>query len=291
MKDQDPQAIFLSCGNIDAKVLDYGAITQSIRFRGSEVLLGYEDAGSYLSDPFYMGAFVGPLANRLKGSAFDLDGEVYRFRPNEGVNLLHSGDAGLSGQYWDILDQSRSAIWLRLVSKEGASGFPGDVTYDLQVFIWNDSLTYQMTAQTTAATPISLAQHNYYQARLGAKDVELSLNAEEALDVDEALIPNGQLRPIDPEELNGARDIDSACVVSRGKVASLKTPEYRMDVFSNQPSLQVYSGSHLSDPFEARSGLCLEPQGFPNAINQSEFPSVVVQPGEIYRFTKILSFS
>ncbi|KZV21633.1 aldose 1-epimerase [Dorcoceras hygrometricum] len=36
---------------------------------------------------------------------------------------------------------------------------------------------------------------------------------------------------------------------------------------------------------------CLETQGFPNAINQPNFPSVVVQPGQKYRHSMLFEFS
>lgn len=38
------------------------------------------------------------------------------------------------------------------------------------------------------------------------------------------------------------------------------------------------------------AGLCLETQGFPDAINQPNFPSVVLRPGEEYRHVLVYRF-
>jgi aldose 1-epimerase len=43
--------------------------------------------------------------------------------------------------------------------------------------------------------------------------------------------------------------------------------------------------------YEKHAGVCLETQGFPNAINQPNFPSVVVRPGEKYKHTMLFEFS
>eukprot|EP00959_Pyramimonas_sp_CCMP1952_P315649 6606529-Pyramimonas_sp.AAC.1 len=42
--------------------------------------------------------------------------------------------------------------------------------------------------------------------------------------------------------------------------------------------------------YDKHGGFCLETQGFPNAVNNAAFPSVVVQPGETYRHTMVHRF-
>ncbi len=46
--------------------------------------------------------------------------------------------------------------------------------------------------------------------------------------------------------------------------------------------MQVY-GRH--------SALCLEPQVWPNAVNEPRFPEVVLRPGETYRHRIVYEFS
>lgn len=65
---------------------------------------------------------------------------------------------------------------------------------------------------------------------------------------------------------------------------------------SNQPTLQVYAGHYLAPPpgaapWSAHCGLCLEPQAFPNAVNDPRFPSPLLRPGETWRNTIRYAFS
>ena len=68
-------------------------------------------------------------------------------------------------------------------------------------------------------------------------------------------------------------------------------------ILTTQPGLQFYSGNELNGKVPGRSGLyrqsagfAIEPHGFPNAVNQSDFPSVVLYPGEIYQERTIYQF-
>ena len=51
-----------------------------------------------------------------------------------------------------------------------------------------------------------------------------------------------------------------------------------MILTTNQAGLQIYDAKHLN-----RSHLAIEPQGWPNAINEKTFPSQIYNSNEIYR--------
>jgi len=63
-----------------------------------------------------------------------------------------------------------------------------------------------------------------------------------------------------------------------------------MDVFTDQPGVQFYTGNHISPkhlgkqgmPYSPHDGFCLETQNFPDSPNQAHFPSSILKPGELY---------
>lgn len=62
--------------------------------------------------------------------------------------------------------------------------------------------------------------------------------------------------------------------------------------------MQFYSANYVEGIigkggaiYKKHSGLCFETQGFPNAVNQPNFPTVVFHPGEKYRHTMLFEFS
>lgn len=71
-----------------------------------------------------------------------------------------------------------------------------------------------------------------------------------------------------------------------------------LEVFTQEPGVQFYSGNFLDGSltgkgvnYAYRSGFCLEPQHAPDSINQAQFPSIVIKPGEEYKTRTIFKFS
>lgn len=72
-----------------------------------------------------------------------------------------------------------------------------------------------------------------------------------------------------------------------------------LELFTTEPGLQFYSGNFLDGalvgksgkPYRYRSAIVLEPQHYPDAINQPKFPSTVLRAGETYRSSTVFRFS
>ena len=72
-----------------------------------------------------------------------------------------------------------------------------------------------------------------------------------------------------------------------------------MEVLTDEPGLQFYSGNFLDGTligkggrkYERRFGFCLETQHYPDSPNKSEFPTTVLNPGDTYKTSTIYRFS
>ncbi|MFW5934191.1 MAG: aldose epimerase family protein [Actinomycetota bacterium] len=71
-----------------------------------------------------------------------------------------------------------------------------------------------------------------------------------------------------------------------------------LELSTDQPCLQVYSGNDVSAidgkggaRYERHAGLCLEPQHAPDSVNQPQWPSIVLAPGQVYRHRSTYRFS
>lgn len=72
-----------------------------------------------------------------------------------------------------------------------------------------------------------------------------------------------------------------------------------LEVLTDQPGVQFYSGNFMNGTitgkggvvYNHRTGLCLEPQHFPDSPNKPDFPSTILRPGETYKQTTIYRFS
>ena len=71
-----------------------------------------------------------------------------------------------------------------------------------------------------------------------------------------------------------------------------------LEILTTEPGMQFYSGNFLDGSFSGKNGfvyekytgLCLEPQHFPDAPNHPNFPSTVLRAGEEYTQTSIYRF-
>lgn len=77
--------------------------------------------------------------------------------------------------------------------------------------------------------------------------------------------------------------------------ACLQTDDLVLTLETTQPGVQIYTANYLDgilgkrDPqtgiqvaYPAQSGICLEAQAWPDAIHHGHFPSIVLEPGQVY---------
>ena len=152
------------------RILTLGATIQSLLVPDrhghvDDVVLGYDDAATYLAKPRFFGATVGRFANRIAGGRFSLDGKVYQLPLNAGPNSQHGGLRGFDKVIWhiDSVASGSSAVARFSYVIDGEEGYPGtlhvSVTYRLSA---DDELTLQYQATTDKPTIVNLTNHSYF---------------------------------------------------------------------------------------------------------------------------------
>jgi aldose 1-epimerase len=304
--------------------------------KAEEVTLGYADLKGYLVAPNYFGATVGRYANRIKGGNFRLDGASYQLATNNKTNALHGGVQGFDKRLWTIAKVESGAaasVVLSYTSADGEEGYPGALTvtatYSLNE---RNELHVEYQASTTKATIVNITNHSFFNlggeaSQRSIYDHILTIPAETTTPVDSTLIPSGELRPVagtpfdfrrptrigarirdgrDPQIVFG-QGYDENFVIARDVAASprlharVEDPKSGrvMEILSNQPGVQLYTGNFLDGTAIGRSGnayrqgdgLALEPQLFPDTPNQPAFGSARLNPGETYRNVIVYRFS
>ncbi len=280
-------------------ILDHGAVTQGWWLNDTPLILGYDDPEKYRDDPYFLGAIVGRVANRIGGAGFDLGDAPIRLLPNEGRNQLHGGPTGFWTQRWEIGEVTRNTVRLTLHSPDGDGGFPGAVDVEVSVRLETPRLTYDIRARPDRPTPISIAQHNYYCLGDpdGIRNHRLQVPANATLALDRETVPTGDIAPVDggPLDFRAPRSLSQApggvdhfflFDADRAPgtpVAKLTAPSgLSLNVTSNQPGAQIYTGHGLGHPFAPFAGACIEPSGYPNAVNIPAFPDMIATPEHPY---------
>ncbi|KAL6658040.1 hypothetical protein ACP70R_004287 [Stipagrostis hirtigluma subsp. patula] len=330
-----PRFFDLDSGRIRVRLTNVGAAVTSLLVPDKngvlgDVVLGFDSLDPYLNGTSpYFGCIVGRVANRIKDGKFSLNGMQHNLSINNPPNTLHGGFKGFDKVIWEVAEHTKGdnpSITFKYYSKDGEEGYPGDISVTARYSLLpSTALKLDMEAvPLNKATPISLAQHTYWNlAGHNSGDVlahSIQIWGSQITPVDQTSIPTGEFMPVHGtpfdfltgskigsriDQVPGGYDhnyvLDNSEVrLGLRHVAKVTDPlsSRVLDIWADAPGVQFYTGNFLEGVmgkggaiYGKHSGFCLETQGFPNAVNQPNFPSIIVHPGEQYRHTMLFEFS
>ena len=301
----------------------------------ADVVIGYDTPEEALKGDAYFGALCGRYANRIVGGKFSIDGKEYQLDKNDGNNHLHGGFEGFNTREWKVepvtKDSFVQAYKLSLVSPDGDQKYPGELIVEVLYGLTEENeFVIEYLAETTKPTIINLTSHAYFNLKgAGSGTItehELQLNASAYTPVDEKIgTVSGVIEPVKGTPFDftsskklaeavkdnfdqtriGGGGLDHNFVIddhdgSLRPAAILSDPESgrKLEVFTDQPGIQVYTGNHFDrsetgkqgKPIEKWAGVALETQIFPDSPNHDNFPNAILRPGEKYKHVCVYKF-
>ena len=307
---------------LTAKITDVGATLVNLlvpdkKGNVADVVLGYDDAASYVEHGEFFGATVGRYANRIKDGSFSIGDTKVTMDLNNGKNNLHSGNAYFKDRLWTVLAHTETSLTLALHSPDGDQGFPGNadirVTYSLE----DTALKISYEALSDKDTVFNFTNHSYFnmaghdRPEMGSQQI-LSMPARFYVAVDKALIPTGVLqsvegtafdfrqpKPVGKDLGNGLKGYDHTFEVFTAPAAILTDPESgrSMAVVTDCPGVQLYSSAGMDEmgkdgvQYTNGAGVCLETQFYPDSVNHPEWPQPFVKAGQRYYSETVFKFN
>lgn len=229
-----------------------------------------------------------------------------------------------------FIENNVPGLKLHYLSVDGEEGYPGNLDITVWYRLTNENaLQIDYLATTDADTPINLTNHSYFNLKgEGNGDIlghVLQFNAANYTPVNAGLIPTGEIASVEgtpfdfttPHAIGERVDSDNQQMVYGGGydhnwvldnqdgdlalagTVFEPTSGRFMEVWTEEPGMQFYCGNFLNGSnigksgkaYNFRNGFCLETQHYPDSINQPDFPSTVLKPGEEYKTTTIYKFS
>lgn len=296
----------------------------------TDVVVGMKSVADFIkSTDGYYGAIIGRYGNRIAKGQFQLDGKTYQLPVNNGENSLHGGTKGYHYVVWDTQKLNDSTLQFSYVSPDGEMGYPGELNVKVTYQLTNDNaLQISYEATTNKKTVLNLTNHAYFNLNgEGSGTIlnhKMQLFADEYTPIDAGLIPTGALAAVkgtpfdfntsetigkrieaDDEQIKFGKGYDHNYVLSdkqSKKHAAQVIGDLSgvvMDVYTTEPGIQFYSGNFMAgnnifkggakDDF--RTAFCLETQHFPDSPNHANFPTTVLNPGEVYQTVSSYQFS
>lgn len=278
----------------------------------------------------YFGAIVGRVANRIANGEFEVNGQHYSVAKNVAQrHHLHGGLIGFDKFNW-IGHVEGTVLVLTHTNPDSHEGYPGDVMTQIRYQLTSGNhFKMGITSTVSKATPVNLTNHSYFNLaghETGSPELLkhwLTINADKITETDSDSIPTGKLlsvagtpfdfrvhREIGPEIAklpNGFDDNFCLTLASEQTTAFVArvthpTSGRYLEIYSDQPGVQLYTSNYLPKAgerpligkggasYEKQGSLCLEFQKFPDAVHHSNFPSIIVKPGEISRVNCVYKF-
>lgn len=292
------------------------------------IVCGFDRFEDYVSEAYlgsypYFGAVCGRVANRIAKGKFTLEGKEYQLAVNNGPNHLHGGLVGFDRRNWkfEILrQQEKVGVLLSLISHDGEENYPGNLEVSCLYTLNNENeLSMDYHASTDKTTIVNLTNHSYFNLTGGKDNIlnhELLIPATTITELDD-MIPTGRIVPVKDTpfhfqqfkkigrdigqlvngyDLNYVLDNTSGRLMFAGCLRE-ETSGRQVEVYTTEPGMQLYTGYWIPElevdgkkRFGRYAGVALETQHYPDSINHPHFPSVVLNPGEVYHQQTVYKF-
>ena len=312
----------LTDGTTTAEIMEYGAAIVSLcPFGDVDVVGGFDTLEAYTQDTSNQGAIVGRVANRIENARFEIDGKVYLLADNDNGNCLHGG-VGFQHRLWKVVDYTENSITLSYFSPDGEDGFPANLQIDVSYTLKDAAIIISYTATPDGKTPIALTNHAFFNLDGFGKDIKehtVQIWADSYSEVNDKLIPTGNHpnvigTPLDlklpkkvGEDFSPTFDgYDHNMILfpkfhkefnnkKIGLAARVENQKMIMQVYTDQPGLQFYTGNFLGNgpdfkgsiPQIRQGALCLEAQTEPNCINHGEG---IYEKDQVYKQLTVYEF-
>ena len=295
-----------------------------------DVVLGFDSIQDYISKPSDFGATIGRYANRINQGQFTLDSVEYQLPRNNYGHCLHGGPQGFQYRVFDAELLNPQELQLTYRAEDGEEGFPGNITCKVLMKLTDDNaIDIQYEAETDKPTIVNMTNHSYFNLSGNpanpATDHILYVNADSITPVDSTFMTTGEMMAVtetpfdfntpktiapdvtnfENEQIKFGNGFDHNWVLNtKGDInqlaAKLTSPTsgITLEVYTNEPGIQVYTGNFLDGTVKGKKGItypqrasvCLETQHYPDSPNKSQWPSVILEPGQTYHSQCIFKF-
>ncbi|MCM1490766.1 MAG: galactose mutarotase [Muribaculum sp.] len=298
-----------------------------------DVVLGFDSVQAYFPENNLtdFGASIGRYANRINQGKLVIDGDTIQLPQNNFGHCLHGGPSGWQYKVYDAKQTNDSTLVLTIDSPDGDNNFPGNVKAEVTYTLLADNaIDIKYSATTDKTTVINMTNHSYFN--LNGNPAEpitnnvLQVNAKRYTPVDSTYMTTGEIldvaetpmdftvakevgadiEKVDFEQIKNGNGYDHNWVLdAAGDDSQVAVTLYspttgiKLEVLTNEPGIQVYSGNFLDGTltgkkgivYNQRCGICLETQKYPDTPNKPEWPSATLKPGETYQSHCIFRFS
>ena len=328
--------VLKNANGVEVTLTNYGGRIVSVMVPDKEgqlkdVVLGFDNVADYVNVDNNFGATIGRYGNRIANGKITVEDVEYQLPQNNFGHTLHGGPEGYHKRVFQAVQPDSQTVVFTYLSEDGEANFPGNLNVMVTMTLTDDNaIDLQYEATTDKETVVNLTNHSYFNLSGDGNNTILgdllTINADAFTPVDETFMTTGEIAPVegtpmdfrspttigeridnyDYEQLKNGDGYDHNWVLNTGGdvtqvAATVYSPAtgIQLDVYTDEPGVQVYSGNFLDGTVTGKNGvvyakrnaICLETQKYPDSPNKTDWPSPYLKPGEKYTSRCIYKFS
>ena len=328
--------VLTNANGVEVTLTNYGGRIVSVMVPDREgnmkdVVLGFDNVDDYVNVDNNFGATIGRYGNRIANGKITVEGVEYQLPQNNFGHTLHGGFEGFDKKVFQAEQINDQTVVFSYLSEDGEANFPGNLDVKVTMTLTDDNaIDLQYEATTDKETVVNLTNHTYFNLSGDGNNTILgdllTIHADAFTPVDDTFMTIGEIAPVegtpmdfrtpaaigeridqyDYEQLKNGDGYDHNWVLNTGGdvtqvAATVYSPAtgIQLDVYTNEPGVQVYTGNFLDGTVTGKNGavyakrnaICLETQKYPDSPNKSDWPSPYLKPGEQYTSRCIYKFS
>ena len=328
--------VLKNANGVEVTLTNYGGRIVSVMVPDKEgqlkdVVLGFDNVADYVNVDNNFGATIGRYGNRIANGKITVEDVEYQLPQNNFGHTLHGGPEGYHKKVFQAVQPDSQTVVFTYLSEDGEANFPGNLNVMVTMTLTDDNaIDLQYEATTDRETVVNLTNHSYFNLSGDGNNTILgdllTINADAFTPVDETFMTTGEIAPVegtpmdfrspttigeridnyDYEQLKNGDGYDHNWVLNTGGdvtqvAATVYSPAtgIQLDVYTDEPGVQVYSGNFLDGTVTGKNGvvyakrnaICLETQKYPDSPNKTDWPSPYLKPGEKYTSRCIYKFS
>lgn len=328
--------LLTNANGVEVTLTNYGGRIVSVMVPDKEgnlkdVVLGFDNIDDYVNVNNNFGATIGRYGNRIAKGKITVEGVEYQLPQNNFGHTLHGGPEGFDKKVFQAEQMNDQTVVFSYLSEDGEANFPGNLDVKVTMTLTDDNaIDLQYEATTDKETVVNLTNHSYFNLSGNGNNTilndSLTIHADAFTPVDDTFMTTGEITPVEGTPMDfrtpatiGARidnydfvqlkngdGYDHNWVLStNGDVTQVAATVYspatgiQLDVYTNEPGVQVYTGNFLDGTVTGKNGavyakrnaICLETQKYPDSPNKPDWPSSYLKPGEKYTSRCIYKFS
>lgn len=298
--------------------------------RMANIVLRLPDLPAYLATRHRHASIIGRYAGRIGKAEFVLNGRTYHLPANEKGVALHGDPRGFDRRVWsrqDFEENDSLGSHFNLLSPDDDQGFAGEmqVTVTYRLYKARNTFNIEYRALSDKATVINLTNHAYFNlAGEGSRGLSTHLfqiQADRYAETDNKRIPTGRILPVDGSVLDLRQPTAITRHLEQGAALLGQPAAYdhsllfadwdqslravacitetvsgrQMGIYTTEPSVQFNSGNSFdgseASAYQRHDGFAFETQHLPDSPNHANFPSTVLNPGQVFNSVTSFRFS